>query len=134
MSNSWQALFLILILLSSVSLMPMAFAQNSTLTLSPLKQLKTGISTYNVICKQGFVLVIKKSDNSPACVKPDTAQKLVERGWGLSKEQLVWFEFDPIQCQPTPWSNYVPNMDRNTTHSFYLTEIGKIDFYFKEQQ
>jgi hypothetical protein len=27
-------------------------------------------------------LLAKKSDNSPACVKPQTAFKLIERGWG----------------------------------------------------
>ena len=25
--------------------------------------------------------MIKSEDGSPACVKPDTAQKLIERGW-----------------------------------------------------
>src|SRR5438094_4269329 len=49
---------------------------------SPLKQFKSGTSAKDVKCNQDLVLVIKKSDNSPACVKPDTAQKLVERGWG----------------------------------------------------
>ncbi|OLE40744.1 MAG: hypothetical protein AUF74_00190 [Thaumarchaeota archaeon 13_1_20CM_2_38_5] len=48
----------------------------------PLKQFKSGTSATDVKCKQGFVLVIKKSDNSPACVKPQTSEKLIERGWG----------------------------------------------------
>src|SRR6267143_587332 len=49
--------------------------------MSPLKQFKSGIAVYDVKCKQGLLLVIKKSDNSPACVKPQTAHKLAERGW-----------------------------------------------------
>jgi hypothetical protein len=34
-----------------------------------------------VICKTEFQLVIKTEDGYPACVKPNTAQVLVERGW-----------------------------------------------------
>ncbi len=32
---------------------------------------------------KGFELIIKTEDNSPACVKPETAQKLVVQGWGI---------------------------------------------------
>ena len=60
--------------------------------LSPLKQFKSGISVYNVKCKQGLFLAMKTSDNSPACVKLETLRKLVERGWGVLKGQTVWFE------------------------------------------
>ncbi len=48
---------------------------------SPLKQFKSGIYAQNIKCRQDFLLVIKSEDNSPACVKPQTAQNLVERGW-----------------------------------------------------
>ena len=49
---------------------------------SPSKQFKSGISSHDVKCREGLVLVIKSSYDSPACVKVQTAQKLVERGWG----------------------------------------------------
>ncbi|MDE1843661.1 MAG: hypothetical protein KGH95_08435, partial [Thaumarchaeota archaeon] len=49
---------------------------------SPLKQFKSGIAANDVKCAQGLQLVIKAEDNSPDCIKPQTAQKLVERGWG----------------------------------------------------
>jgi hypothetical protein len=48
---------------------------------SPLHQTKIGTTANNVFCKEGFKLVIKTEDGSPACVKPETAQKLIERGW-----------------------------------------------------
>jgi hypothetical protein len=35
----------------------------------------------NPRCQLGYELVIKPSNNSTACVTPDSAQKLVERGW-----------------------------------------------------
>jgi hypothetical protein len=36
--------------------------------------------TIGKICKPGFVKIFKP-DDSPICVKPKTAEKLVERGW-----------------------------------------------------
>lgn len=76
---------------------------------SPLKQLKTGISAYNVMCKQGFALVIKRSDNFAVCVEPDTAQKLDERGWGTIVKSTT-----PTSCPSGqtmvngPWVTCIP--------------------------
>jgi hypothetical protein len=47
----------------------------------PLKQFKSGIAAKDVKCPDSHILIIKSEDNSPACVKPDTAKKLYERGW-----------------------------------------------------
>jgi len=47
----------------------------------PLKQVAQGIPPNEIICKEGLKLVFKSSDNSPACVKPGTLNKLIERGW-----------------------------------------------------
>jgi hypothetical protein len=51
---------------------------------SPLKQFKSGIAAMNVVCADGLTLVIKAEDGSPACVKPTTANILIERGWGIA--------------------------------------------------
>jgi dipeptidyl aminopeptidase/acylaminoacyl peptidase len=52
-------------------------------TESPLKQFKSGVSASNVVCNKGFQLILKKEDNSPACVKPEDVLKLLARSWGL---------------------------------------------------
>ena len=49
--------------------------------LSPLKQLQSGILHDDIQCKAGLELVFKSRDNSPACVTPKTAEKLIERHW-----------------------------------------------------
>ncbi|QLH09225.1 hypothetical protein DSQ19_06885 [Candidatus Nitrosotenuis sp. DW1] len=49
--------------------------------LSPLQQFKSGISIDKIQCKESLQLVIRASDDSPACVKPETKAKLIERGW-----------------------------------------------------
>lgn len=51
-------------------------------TLLPLEQFKSGIPAQDIQCETGFELILKSQDSSPACVKPQTAQILVERGWG----------------------------------------------------
>ncbi|MDE1829650.1 MAG: hypothetical protein KGI25_04945 [Thaumarchaeota archaeon] len=51
--------------------------------LPPLKQVAHGTFSQDVFCNVGFYLVLKYEDHSPACVRSQTIQKLVERGWGL---------------------------------------------------
>ncbi|MEX1150583.1 MAG: hypothetical protein WEB28_00710 [Nitrosopumilaceae archaeon] len=55
--------------------------QEETTVLPPLKQVKLGVE---ISCKPDLVL-ITKYDGSPACVKPETREKLIERGWALEE-------------------------------------------------
>jgi len=48
---------------------------------APLKQFKSGIAADEIVCKEGLVVTIKSSNGNPACVKPETKEKLIERGW-----------------------------------------------------
>jgi len=56
---------------------------------SPKQQVKNGISVENIVCKEGLELIFKSSDNSPACVKPDTAEKLILRGWANPTIKII---------------------------------------------
>jgi hypothetical protein len=49
-------------------------------TIPPLKQFKSGIHPEDIKCKESLTLVTKY-DGSPSCIKPETKQKLIERGW-----------------------------------------------------
>ena len=49
----------------------------------PLKQISQGISPDSVTCTEGLELVLKKSNGLPACVKPSSVEKLIERGWAI---------------------------------------------------
>ena len=55
----------------------------SSAKMSPRAQMAQGTPASEVICKEGLVLILKSSDGSAACVKANTATKLVERGWAL---------------------------------------------------
>lgn len=47
---------------------------------TPLKQFKSGVLTEDIQCKENMVL-LKKHDDSPACVKPDSVIELIKRNW-----------------------------------------------------
>jgi len=49
--------------------------------ISPLMQYKLGITSEKISCKKGLELVLKNSNNSPACIKSSSAKILVDRGW-----------------------------------------------------
>lgn len=83
--------------------------------LSPLKQFKSGIPIYEIQCKEGFAVAIKKSNGNPGCVKHETLEKLRERGWAESLGDIVFqrpsqskLESDDTLSE----SNYVPHSPR----------------------
>jgi len=49
----------------------------------PLKQIQDGVDPSAVTCTEGLELVLKFSNGSPACIKPASAEKLIERGWAI---------------------------------------------------
>src|SRR2546427_923983 len=96
----------------------------------PLKQIEGFVKGHDIICKHGFVHLKKFSDNSPACVKPQTAQKLVERGWGKSMVQTTWFELNPIKCH-APWDEYWFKKSPTANTTIATTPSMIINYYFK---
>jgi hypothetical protein len=52
----------------------------------PLKQFRAGVTSEEIKCKEGLDLAIKLSNGSPACVKPHSRQKLLERGWAVNNQ------------------------------------------------
>ncbi|MFY9301368.1 MAG: hypothetical protein WAO91_09295 [Candidatus Nitrosotenuis sp.] len=49
----------------------------------PKMQMNDGVAPQDVECKQGLELVLKASDGSAACVKPNTKELLLARGWAV---------------------------------------------------
>ena len=52
---------------------------------SPLKQFKSGISPLNVKCSTNYALVIKAEDGSPACVKRNDTDNLMNKPWAINQ-------------------------------------------------
>jgi hypothetical protein len=75
-----SALFLIVVLITGVGLPLNAFAD----VVSPKKQVTAGIGNDEVFCKANLYKIIKKSTGAASCVKPETAKKLIAKGWAKS--------------------------------------------------
>jgi len=71
--------------------------QPNSVALSPLRQFQAGVSPVNVKCNEGFVLMIKSSDGLPACLKPQSAKKLMERAWGIPINSPFPIPINPIK-------------------------------------
>ena len=50
---------------------------------SPRAQIHFGITASEVVCKEGFELLLKTNGGSPACVREFNVDKFIERGWGI---------------------------------------------------
>lgn len=61
-----------------------SFNPDSQFIIPPLKLYKAGIPVDDIVCKSGLTLVEKSTNNSPACVKQESIEKLVVRGWIIS--------------------------------------------------
>lgn len=75
-----------IIMSTIVFLIPLAFAEKQTE--SPRSQILHGILPQDVSCKKNMVLVLKINGKSVACVKPSTANVLVEIGWGSKSKNI----------------------------------------------
>ena len=105
--------------------------------ISPLEQVRAGIATKDVTCKMSLQLVIKAEDGSPACVKPDTAQKLIERGWGNMLTPTAWFRYTILNPsasgsnapQDVPWSNYIPANVSDTAYKPWINGTAIKEYF-----
>lgn len=53
---------------------------------SPFGQLKLGIAIDLIQCKEGQGIVIKKTNQTPACVNSENIKKFREKGWAISEQ------------------------------------------------
>ena len=54
--------------------------------MSPKKQVMSGVDVHEIQCKDGFELILKASDWSPACCKSSSVDTLIERGWAANHD------------------------------------------------
>jgi len=62
---------------------------SETKMMTPLEQQQTGIPLNLIQCPDSFELVLKRIYKKPACVTPKTADKLIQQGWALPKEEQI---------------------------------------------
>jgi len=90
----------------------------------PLKQFRAGIPIKEIKCKEGLDLVIKVSSGSPACVKPQSKQKLLELGWAVNDqiiseaEAIYLIKKQYPQLQDFPSDGLPPKIIRSEKSSY----------------
>ena len=86
---------------------------------SPKKQMKRGISVEDVLCREGLELVIR-TNGSPACVKPETAERMHKIGMLFTHTGFTKSERE-IQTVPASSMSivnfYITDHDLNLAHS-----------------
>jgi hypothetical protein len=126
----------------------MANSEHAKKLESPRAQMIHGVSAQEVKCRDGFQLVIKTSDNSPACIKLSSVSKLMGWGWiksiaagtqaKVQKLQVSIIEKDEVYSwtsgeQNNPTLTLIQNTEnvleiQNPTdvkHEFVITLDGK---------
>ena len=86
-------------------------------TESPIKQMKDGISPENILCREGLELVIR-INGMPACEKPETADRMQERGILLDTKIIKSdFEITTVPASSMSIVNfYITDHDLNLSH------------------
>ena len=56
---------------------------------SPKKQMNRGVLAQDVKCQSDLVLIFKITDKTAACVRPSTANRLVQDGWGVFQNETL---------------------------------------------
>ncbi|WP_316506093.1 hypothetical protein [Nitrosopumilus sp.] len=97
--------------------------------LPPKKQIKNGILSDSIICKEELKLVFKNSDKTPACVKMDTGVELAKRSWITTEFLNVQFftdkdEYDVGEPITITMKNLGPGKlwSRGPTTGFWITD------------
>jgi len=100
-ANSRFIIFTLIPLILSIGISPaIPFSDASAIAYfaPPLKQISDGVAPENVTCTEGLAIVLKSSNSSPACIKPSSVEKLIQRGWAIEKEDSMIEETSVDSC------------------------------------
>jgi carboxymethylenebutenolidase len=95
---------------------------------SPMEQYQDGISIDKIVCSDDLELIMKKTDGKPACVRPASVQKLIERGWGIHVlPEVVTNEpqnSDIFELGKYPITSDIKNYNNSTGFVARPSEVG----------
>ena len=82
------SIFLVLSLITLLGMVSFqtVSAEDTKNNISPKKQTMSGADVHQIQCKEGFELILKIGDWSPACCKSSSVDKLIERGWAVDHD------------------------------------------------
>ena len=95
--------------------------EDNTKQITSLKdQIMSGVSYDKIICRDGFSLAIKPSNESSACVKEQTLEKLISRGW-------ISGELNQPAIVPITHGKIPTDDDRAIKYDVHITDASDID-------
>lgn len=78
------------LLLTAIQPYGLKVPDDCVITPSPRLQIElNGVPFEQIRCDKKLELIFKRTDSSPACVKPETKLKLIERGWGKDLSTIL---------------------------------------------
>ena len=80
---------------------------------SPFEQMKIGIAMDLIQCKEGQEIVIKKTNQIPACVNSENVEKLREKGWASTEkiQKEIFTEMVLNRIEKMEASTMLENLD-----------------------
>jgi len=77
-----------------------------------------------IMCRQGFEKIMKETTGDTVCVKPETAKKLIQRGWAMEENEII-----PKPIDATKNLVYIPsnitkansNLIQGSNNNFWKT-------------
>lgn len=88
--------------------------------LSPFEQLKLGIAIDLIQCNKGQEIVIKKTNQIPACIDLENVKKLREKGWAISEkiQKEMFEELIENRIKGINFSKTIENVDAILTITY----------------
>ena len=124
--RNYALIFLMAFFSISLFSLPVVFA---TTIDSPKKQMMEGISAEDVICNSGLTLMLKSSTGTAACVKPSTALKLQDMGWGTKlKESHMMDEQRNQMIREKEMMDEESNYDPKIVPGYFVSQINNTFF------
>jgi len=84
---------------------------------SPFGQLKLGIAMDLIQCKEGQQVVIKKTNQTPACIDSENVEKIREKGWAITAQmqEVIFAEIAFNRMNGTESSRTLEDFDVTLT-------------------
>jgi len=91
-----RLLIILSVLILSLMIQPVYSITLDTSDYSLKKQIQLGWGIEGFFCQDKQVLILKISNKSPACVEPETKEKLLERGWAILTPKDRMYDIEKI--------------------------------------
>jgi len=97
----------------------------------PKHQIDMGVFHKDVICNNDLVLILKWSSNNVACVKQETAEKLIERQWGVISSLTHLDGTDISTCFPV-WTVSYDELNQRSDSKIIKTVRSVLKEFYPE--